>query len=196
MTRTIVAGLVVAGLALGIWFLWPDGGPTGNTATTVVASPTTTVTVAAVDSSTTTTAETTSTLAESHIVETVEEAEEILRELWFGWFEGIYNQDEDRIREVVATDHQHVLALGQFGSMQFERMPDRKDILFTDSDILLADNQCLVIHTTTQLTGFTNANTTDVHILRQTDLGWKFFGLWSRPSDLWESDCDASLQSS
>src|SRR3990172_2759115 len=97
MIRRLVAGLIVVGLAIGVWALWPRGEPDPSPTTTVnaVASTTTTTTVANLT--------TTSTTAESHVVTTVEEAEAVLRQLWLGWFEGIYNQDEERIREVVAT---------------------------------------------------------------------------------------------
>ena len=101
--RWAIAGLVVVGLGVGVWLLWPDGDAAGPTTTTVLAAATTT-TSESIDETTTTSAAVTTTVVESHVVETVEEAEAILRELWFGWFAGIYNQDEDRIREVVATE--------------------------------------------------------------------------------------------
>ena len=94
--RRGIAIAVVAGLAIAIVLLWPgatDEGPP-------IADPTTTTATTAGASSSPTSAPpgttTTTTVAESHVVETVAEAEEILRNLWFGWFEGIYNQDEDR----------------------------------------------------------------------------------------------------
>ncbi|MEX2250445.1 MAG: hypothetical protein WD895_00070, partial [Acidimicrobiia bacterium] len=92
MIRRLIAGLVVVGLAIGVWALWPRGEPDPSPTTTVnaVGSSTTSIRVAS--------RTTGSTAAQTHVVTTVEEAEEILRALWFGWFEGIYNQDEERIK--------------------------------------------------------------------------------------------------
>ena len=98
-----IAVAVVAGLAIAIVLLWPgstdDGPPVAVPPSTTVSTTTpTTPPAPSVPESTSTTAG-----PDEHVVETVEEAETILRELWFGWFEGIYHQDEQRIREVVAT---------------------------------------------------------------------------------------------
>ncbi|MGH8950519.1 MAG: hypothetical protein ACRDX9_03750, partial [Acidimicrobiia bacterium] len=98
MIRRLIAGLIVVGLAVGIWALWPRGESDPTPTTLPIAVETTTTTQV-----TTTTSAATTTTDGSHVVTTVEEAEAILRDLWFGWFEGIYNQDEDRIREVVGT---------------------------------------------------------------------------------------------
>ena len=101
MIRWLIAGLLVAGLAIGVWMLWPTDEPSPSS-TTIAAIDTTTSTSLA-DPSTTTTEPVTSTTTAAHVVTTVEEAEAILADLWFGWFEGIYNQDEARIREVVGS---------------------------------------------------------------------------------------------
>ncbi|MGB8362409.1 MAG: hypothetical protein WCE80_13505, partial [Acidimicrobiia bacterium] len=115
--RTVVAGLVVVGLAVAVFLAWPrvdEEVPLADATATTMTTTTTT-------SGTTSTAPVTT--VGSHVVTSVEEAETILRELWFGWFEGIYNQDEDRIREVVASQHQLELAKSQFGVMQFVSRP-------------------------------------------------------------------------
>jgi predicted RNase H-like HicB family nuclease len=88
---------------------------------------------------------TTSAAEGSHVVETVEEAEEILRELWFGWFEGIYHQDEDRIREVVGNPEQIQNAVDQFGVMEFEHMPTLSGISLDETEILRSDSECLAL---------------------------------------------------
>ncbi|MFZ0013772.1 MAG: hypothetical protein WAL25_06600, partial [Acidimicrobiia bacterium] len=90
--------------------------------------------------STTTSPETTTTTAEvdSHVVTTVTEAEEILRELWFGWFEGIYDQDEDRIREVVILEQTVETARESFDTT-FEARPEEGDVQFAGTEILQSD---------------------------------------------------------
>ncbi len=101
MFGRLVAGLVVVGLAVGVWALWPRD---TDTETTSIPEAISTTSTAVVESTATTTPETTTTTEEGvDIIETVAEAEEVLRNFWFGWFEGIYNQDEDRIKEVVAS---------------------------------------------------------------------------------------------
>ena len=121
MIRRLLAGLIVVGLAVGIWALWPraNSDPSPTTVPTAIETTTTTLVT------TTTAAPTTSTTEVTHVVATVEEAEEILRTLWFGWFEGIYNQDENRIREVVGTQAMLDAARAQFGVMEFDRSDAR-----------------------------------------------------------------------
>jgi hypothetical protein len=186
--RRVIAALIVAGLAIGVFLLWPRAEPDDPSDTLAIPSTTSSIS----DPTTTTDAGTTTSVDGTQVVETVEEAEAILRELWFGWFQGIYNQDEDRIREVVATTHQLQLATEQFGQMEFERAPLPTDLSYSNSEILHATDQCTVIHTRLTLTGFQDAETTDVYVLRWND-GWRFFSLWAFPDDLWESDCEAEL---
>ena len=192
--RRVISVLVVVGLALAVVLLWANRGGettpgTDAQATSTTSQPTTTI----LPAETTTLADTTtSSPTEVEVVETVEQAEAILRELWFGWFEGIYNEDEDRIREVVATEHQLQLAIEQFDSMSFEAEPSIDDFSYSDTEILLATDSCTVVWTTGTFSGFVEAETADVHVLRWDD-GWKFFGLWRSPDDLWEDDCSARL---
>ena len=109
MLRRAIAPLVVLLLAVLIVVFWPD-----SDSEPPVSDPSTTTTTTAPP------ATDHFDLRSDHNVydpgrlsrsRDVEEAEEILRELWFGWFEGIYNQDEDRIREVVASNPKLVAAL-------------------------------------------------------------------------------------
>jgi len=186
MIRPLIAGLVVVGLAIGVWALWPREEP----------GPSPTTTVNAVDSTTTTSTlePNTSTTLETHVVTTVEEAEAILRELWFGWFEGIYNQDEDRIREVVGTQAMLDAARAQFGVMEFTAAPDPSHLDYAGSEILRADQDCLVVWTDTVVSGFTTARTADVHVMRYSEGGWKLASLWQQKNDLWDTDCEGQLE--
>jgi hypothetical protein len=129
-------------------------------------------------------------------VETVEEAEEILRELWFGWFEGIYNQDEDRIREVVATEESVEEALAQFGKVEFFRAPGANDIRFDSTELLRTDQDCLAVWTTMTLVGFREGDSENVHILRWHGERWRSLSVWRHREDLWEADCDSLLSES
>ncbi|MGA7282898.1 MAG: hypothetical protein WBZ40_14105, partial [Acidimicrobiia bacterium] len=75
--------------------------------------------------STTTTSNTSS---DTHVVETVAEAESILRDIWFGWFEGIYNQDEERIKEVVGTQALLDAAREAFDTTAWQRPPSQAGV--------------------------------------------------------------------
>lgn len=193
--RIVVAGLVVAGLALGIWLLWPDGDAVGDTATTIAAAPETTTTTVSADSTTTPPeVSTTSTVEEFHVVETVEEAEEILRELWFGWFEGIYNQDEERIREVVIQESQVQAGIDAFGS-EFITQPQPTDITLTEVEILRSDDECLAVFAALDITAFRgpDALVEGVLVARRSEGRWKVLSNWIHRDDLWDADCDALL---
>ncbi len=79
------------------------------------------------------------------MVETVAEAESILRQLWFGWFEGIYNQDEERIKEVVGTQALLDNARDQLLWRHWISLPcrTRDEIEFGSLEVLRSDQECL-----------------------------------------------------
>lgn len=189
MLRRATAGLLVVGLGIGIWWLWPRGDEAGPPSTSAGAASITTTTQQSDE--TTTTVRTTTTNA-SHVVETVEEAEAILRELWFGWFEGIYLEDEDRIREVVATEEQVQEAARSFG-VEFLRAPQPGDISFSSSEILRSDDQCLAIWTALSLSGFREGSSENVHVIRRVEDHWVRLASWQHRNDIWITDCESLL---
>jgi hypothetical protein len=191
--RRLAAGLIVVGLAVGIWALWPDDDSSPSPTTTPTAAETTTT--VPITSTTTTTIATTTTVT-THVVETVEEAEAILRNLWFGWFEGIYNQDEARIREVVGTQSMLDAARAQFGVMQFQAPPTAKGISFEEAEILHSSDACLVVWSQSDANFLPPAPLREgVDVLRWVDVGWLLTSTWAHRDDLWEADCEVPLGS-
>ena len=192
MLRRAAAGLLLVGLAVGVWMLWPRGDPGGQADVTLLEVAPTTTTTSLV---TTTTAVTTTSL-DDHVVKTVEEAEAILRELWFGWFEGIYNQDEDRIREVVATEAFLDNARAAFGTMGFAKEPEPSDIIISELEILRSDEECLVLWSfvdASSLLGDDGAKQ-GVDVLRRVDDSWRMATAWVYKEDLWAQDCESILE--
>lgn len=194
MVRRLIAGLVVAGLAIGVWLLWPEGDVAASSTTSVVATPTTmpATSTSPAPPAITPDPSTTSTTEDSQVVVTAEEAEAILRELWFGWFEGIYNQDEDRIREVVATEEAVETAKESFG-IDFPEPPSPSSISFSDTEILRSDEECLAVWTTMELSGFREGSTEGVNVLRRRNGLWVQLSTWQSRNDLWEQDCESLL---
>ena len=191
--RRVIAALIVVGLTAAVILMWPS--PTAEIPPDTLAGATTTTTTA--ESTTTTVPDTTTTTTAgegSHVVETVEEAEEILRELWFGWFEGIYHQDVERIREVVVLEETVETARESFG-IEFEREPRRDDIEFFETEILRSDTECLAVWAEMQLTGFREGTSDGVYVLRRVDQAWARLSTWIEQGDLWEADCESTLPS-
>ena len=196
MRRTISV-LVVVGLAVAVALLLMNRG--GDTPPDTVAEGTTTTTVVvtttAPRATTTTPGVTTTNPTEVQVVETIEEAEALLRELWFGWFEGIYNEDEERIREVVVLEETVDTARESFGEV-FLTQPDRGHIAFRSTRILRSDEGCLVVETEMVLTDFREGASTSVHVIRFVDDAWRRLSLWRNVEDMWDQDCDSQLPSS
>jgi hypothetical protein len=187
MTRVAVALAVVVALAAGVWWFWPEGEhPSSGATTSTIVVTTTTPTVGSDPVSTTTPGAGPTT---TDVAITVEEAEEILRDLWFGWFEGIYDQDEDRIREVVVSEEQVEVARSQFGAAHFTRPPRSSDIAFEDVEILLADEACLAVWARILLTGFRDGVSEGVTVLQWRAGHWARRSIWQYRNDLWIEDC-------
>jgi len=144
---------------------------------------------------TTTVPTTTSTTEATHVVASVEEAEEILRDRWFGWFEGIYNQDEDRIREVAGTQAMLDAAREAFGA-PFIATPSVEGILLSQTEILRSDEACLVVWSSIDVSAFRGEGSQSqmVTVVRRTDDMWKLASTWTHRDDLWDADCESALQ--
>lgn len=193
MLRRVIAGLVVAGLAFGVWLLWPEGDDPLPTSTTAIAAATTSTTDNMTTAPPTIAPDpTTTTTSSGHVVETVEEAETILRELWFGWFQGIYNEDEDRIREVVVTEETVQTAKESFG-IEFAAPPSTSSITFMETEILRSDRGCLAVWTVMQLNDFREGSSAGVNVLRWVDDRWKQLSIWRSQQDVWEAECESLL---
>jgi len=191
--RRLVAGLIVVGLAVGIWALWPRAGSDPTSTTLPVAAETTTTTI---PGTTSTTVGASTTTDGSHMVTTVEEAEEILRALWFGWFEGIYNRDEDRIREVVGTQGMLDAAREAFDALQFVDPPTASRIQFNELEVLRSDSECLAVWVTgtAPFVDASTITTSSVDVIRWMGAGWVLVSTWQFREDLWETDCEGELE--
>ena len=189
--RKVIPALVILGLALGAWLLWPRDADVPTT-TVPEAGATSTTTSTQVTSTTSTDDPTTSTVADSHVVETVAEAEEILRNHYSIWFRGIYHQDETLIRETVVSQQQIAAAVSQFGSMRFIAEPTTEGLNLEDVDILRSDPNCLAIWATVSA-DFRDGSTSGVVVMRWTESGWKMLSSWTLREDLWEDDCESQL---
>ncbi len=197
--RRVIAALIVVGLAVGVVLLWPRETTDDTPATLAGPSTTTSTSTSAPPSSTTTTApSSTTTTTDRFVVETVEEAEAILRELWFGWFEGIYNEDEDRIREVVVLEETVETAKESFGVMEFTSAPLRDLINLSDTEILRSEDDCLAIWSELDISGFREGaqGTSGVYVLRSPNERWELLSVWPNRGDLWEADCESLLERS
>ena len=195
VTQRLIAVLIVVGLGVGVWLLWPrDDSDTSSTTTPVAAVSTTTGT--AEPTTSLEPREPTTSLDDTLVVETVEEAEAILRELWFGWFEGIYHQDEARIREVVASQGDLDAARELFGDMDFIEAPTQADLILSDIEILRSDRECLVTWSSLDVEDFLPPGEarTAVDVIRKQSQTWKLFSAWSFRVDLWEDDCESLLE--
>lgn len=190
--RRVIAALVVALLAIGVVVMWPQGAADTPPETSLPPPATTSTSQT---TTTSTTDSTTTTESDSHVVTTVEEAEAILRELWFGWFEGIYNEDVDRIREVVGNPSQVEAAASQFGVMQFDNPPSQSAISITDIEILRSDVKCLAVWAQIE-TSFRPGDLYGVHTFIHQGTSWALLNVWKYRDDLWEGDCDTSLSPS
>lgn len=186
MFGRLVAGLVVIVLAFGVWIVWPRGG-LETSSTTSAGNTSTTITP------TTTPPTTTTTEPVAEVIETAEQAEDLLRKFWFGWFEGIYNQDEDRIKEVVAGQRLFENAVNQFGSMEFNGPPIASALGFGGTEILRADADCTAIWSITSVP-FRDGDTAGAVVFREVEGTWRVASIWANKNDLWEQDCDAQLE--
>jgi hypothetical protein len=120
------------------------------------------------------------------------ELEEILTDLWFGWFDAIYRKDTDALWDVVATTPFHQAGVEAMTAASFDVAPVAGDLDVVVETILLDREDCLVVLNTISMPFLAGAPTnTSVKVMwPDPDRGWRFATSWLYPGDRWQADCD------
>jgi hypothetical protein len=177
----------VLALAAG-WMIWRDRSTPGPT-TTLLAAPTTTpepsTTVAI---STTFETSTTATTEEQREAE----VEQILTDLWFGWFDAIYRKDAEALWQVAANENYYTTGIEAMEALDFIDAPDMSAVEVDTQDVLLDREDCLVAFSEITARFIQGSPTsTQVNVLWfDPRYGWRFASAWRHSSDLWQADCD------
>jgi hypothetical protein len=179
-----VTGVAVVVVLAGAVILLANRGedPVTPTSTSVVVTMTTS------SASSTSAVATTTTTEEQRLVE----VEELLRDLWFGWFDAIYRKDANALWQVVATEALHGAAVEAMTSLAFVAPPAKASILLRDLDVLLDRTDCLVVHYRMDARLFlAESESQFVSVMWPDDrYGLRFATAWQFPDDLWQMDCD------
>jgi hypothetical protein len=168
--------------------IWRDRSTPGPT-TTLLAAPTTTLAPS-------TTVVITTNVEASTAVPTEDqrkaEVEDILTDLWFGWFDAIYRKDADALWDVVATTPFHQAGVEAMSAASFDAAPVAEDLDVVVERILLDREDCLVVLNTISIPFLEGAPTnTSVKVMwPDADRSWRFATSWLYPGDRWQADCD------
>lgn len=192
---------VIAALAVAIWAAVAQGGDeTPSTTTTLPPSttsapPTTISTTTVAPTSTTTTPTTTPAETTATTVDAEARAEEvrlILQDLYYGWFTAIYNEDENTVLEVIATQRYLEDFRRAITTLEYPRAPEKDEIVVTELEILRDTEECLVTYSTIDVTSWLgdDAIVTGVDVLLPVDGEWRFGTAWIYKEDLWQRDCE------
>lgn len=198
MTRRLIAGLIVVGLAIGVWLLWPKSEPGTDTTTTALGvgstttSGPTTVPETSPDSTTTGT-----TLAvQNRDVDTVEEAEAILREVIASRYNAIFAKDIDLLIAAVASQTALESGIEAFDLVDFVTEPTLETVVVSNGEILAKTDDCLVVWARVDVSDFVidAEPSSAVSVLRFIEGRWRWMSLWRNRNDLWEADCESLLE--
>jgi len=190
---------VIAALAIAIWAAVSQGGdeppPTTTTSTLTTSStesrPSSTSTTVSTTTSTTEALPTTAAETTGDPQDRTEEARQILRDLYYRWFDAIYRKDENAVLEISATSNNLDDFRRAISSVEFPRGPERSDIVIRDLEILRWDDSCLVVYAALDLSSWRGEGrvSTVVNVLLPVDGQWLFGTTWLYKDDLWQDDC-------
>jgi hypothetical protein len=138
---------------------------------------------------TTAQASTTSTTTEE---QRLAEVEQILTDLWFGWFDAIYRKDPDALWDVVATSSKFDSAVAAMDTLEFQTPPSESALDVRVIEVLLDREDCLVAQSSTEapfIQGSPSSQSVQV-LWPDPARGWRFATSWVHPNDLWLADCD------
>ena len=186
----IAFGFIGLMLAALVWLLLTDGdsepeaGPTTTSTSTSTSTTTVEVTTTTVADSTTTSLDTDARVAE---------VARILEDLWIGWYDAIYREDQSVLREIVAIQLLYDDAVDAMGTGGFLAPPTEQNVDISVYDILLDRPDCLVVHFQRDLRPVfgEEALRDGVQVLwPREDGSYRLARLWTSPADLWQDDCD------
>lgn len=192
---------VIAALAVAIWAAVAQGGDEIPSTTTTLppsttsAPPTTISTTTVAPTSTTTTPTTTPAETTATTVDAEARAEEvrlILQDLYFRWFDAIYRNDEEAVREIAATQNNLDDFRNAIEEMDLPSAPDPGDIQIHDVEVLRWDESCLVVYSVLDLSNWRGdgAISEGVDVLLPVEGEWRLGTAWGNKSDLWQQDCE------
>ncbi len=197
--RWIVAGAVITALTVAIGFVLLDDdavpGP-GTVAAPTTQPATTTSTVA--PSTTPTTAQPSDVPSTMATRDRVGEVEQILTDLFFGWYDAIYRADGDALWGVVATTAIHDAGVAAMDFANFIAEPSVEVIDVEVLEILLDRDDCLVVHYRLDVDALLGPGpiVESVQVLWPDTNGLhRVAGNWGSPNDLWIIDCDVRERS-
>lgn len=142
--------------------------------------PTTTTTAAA--TTTTTTAP----------VDRNAEIEEILRDFYYGWFDGLYRHDVDTIDRIAGSDAVLEQGIRGFGRLEFTEVPTRDAVGVDVKNVLLDRADCLVVSADIDFRSFvaTDEVMAAVDVYFRVGDGWGRAISYKYEQELWLVACD------
>lgn len=197
MRAGLSVGVIVA-LVIAIWVAVSSGddepAPTTLETTTTSATTLTTTTTTTPPATTATTSGSTTTPTETTVDEEarIEEVRLILEDLYFRWFDAIYRNDEEAVREAIATERYLTDFRNAVDSLDIPRQPEREDVAVSGVEILRDSESCLVTYATVdarQLLG-DEGEGSRVNVLLYSEGRWKLATVWTNKTDLWQQDCE------
>lgn len=185
MTRTrqgVALATVAALAAITIVAVRPT-----EPAVVALPPPPTTTTTATVVTTTSAPAPTTTV-----VVDRVAEVSEIVGDLYFAWFDGVYRQDMETIETIAGVDAILEWADKAFGSLAFTGEPRRDAITVEVKNILLDRPDCLVVSADVDYRSFfaTDEVHSTVDVYFRVGDGWGFAVKYKYERELWQVDCD------
>lgn len=182
--RSMLAVTVLMFLGLTIWIASRPASP----AATVTAPLTGFDPVGTAAPTSSTSAPTTSTTAPDR----VSQVEDIMRDLYFGWFDGLYRKDMDTIDAVAGTEAVLGWAERAFDTVRFRQPPTRDAIGIEVKRILLDRPDCLVVSADVDYRAIVDTDTisTTVDVYFRVGDGWGFATKYKYERELWLVDCD------
>lgn len=198
--RPVLSMGVIVALGVAVWAALSAGNddvPTTSTvsssSTTTASTPTTTPLPTTTTSGSTTAPPTTSAPTTTIDPEArIEEVRLILEDLYYRWFDAIYRNDEEAVRDVVATSNNIADFREAVTTLNLERPPERGEIRVTDVEVLRDDSRCLVAFSTLDVSAWRGAGATTegVDVLLPVSGDWRLATTWESESDLWQTDCE------
>ena len=143
-------------------------------------------------STTTTTTAAVTTITTAAPVDRPAEVEEILRDFYYGWFDGLYRHDIDTIDRIAGSQAVLEQGIRGFGRLEFTAVPSRDAIGVDVKNVLLDRADCLVVSADIDFRSFvaTEEVMAAVDVFFRVGDGWGRAISYKYEQELWLVACD------